>query len=153
MYVWSRLHLPPVRGSPPHPLSQQASCFILGPAAAPDRQWASLGTSDRVSNARDQRAAAPGIESPHMRRPPRCDHPVECVPRADGQDKAREQNLPSLILCYEGQSLPRGLEPITDPLLRPPPVGDHPYQHRSHLRTLEGPSWRGTVTSPLINEG
>lgn len=46
----------PVRWSPPCPLSQQASCFIPGSAAAtdcgaPHRQWASLGTGDRVSNA------------------------------------------------------------------------------------------------------
>jgi hypothetical protein len=38
------------------PLTQQASCFIPGPSTAPDswvpsRQWASLRTSDKVSNA------------------------------------------------------------------------------------------------------
>lgn len=41
-----------------------------------------------MSQPAGQRAAAPGIASPQMKRPANCDHPVEFVPTADGQDKA-----------------------------------------------------------------
>lgn len=90
MCVWPGLHHPPGR-----PLSQQASCFIPSSAApdcrAPGRQGASPRTGDRVSDAQASqqvRGQLPlGLISSDEEAANH-DHPVELVPRADGQDKA-----------------------------------------------------------------